>query len=226
LLLRRDAKFKVAAGFAVMAKLGREDVTAANLNDMRDRIGRAFGAVKDASGPGYQISFQTTGTEFITNFQAIGVKGLEQSRDDFLNLFIWTWNLKDYLKSGFEARGLSRQEVENQVNQCSALKYVADIANRAKHGSLRESRSGQFAELVNVGHKMAQDSIEQITVTGSDVILHTKNSGLIQIYATVATNNGTRLDALAVLNDAMACWETRVIPQIATNYTAQAKFSP
>ena len=191
-------------------------MTPADLDALRSRIGRAFGAVQNPCGAGYQTSYQAAGTDFTTNFRAVGVKAPEQLQDDFLNLFIWTWSLKDYLKSGFEAKGLCGRAVEDEVNQCPALTYVADIANRAKHGSLRESRSGRFAELVDVGFDAPQDSIERITVAGQDVTLHIKNPHLIQIHATVATNTGTQLDALAVLNDGMFCWETRVLPHIAT----------
>lgn len=192
-----------------------KDVTPADLDAIRSRIERALAAAQDPSGAGYQTSYQVSGTDFTTSFRAIGVKAPKQLEDDFLNLFIWTWSLKDYLKSGFEAKGLRGKAVEEEVNQCTALTYVADIANRAKHGTLRESRSGQFAEFVDVGFDAPQDSIDRITVAGQDVSLHIKNLQLIQIHATVATNTGARLDALAVFSDAMHCWETRVLPRIA-----------
>ncbi|EWS53283.1 hypothetical protein X551_03928 [Methylibium sp. T29] len=195
--------------------LGRKDVTPADLDAIRSRIGRAFAAAQDPFGAGYQTFYQASGTDFTTSFRALGVKDPKQLEDDFLNLFIWTWSLKDYLKSVFDAKGLSGKAVEEEVNRCPALTYVADIANRAKHGSLRESRSGQFAELVDVGFDAPQDSIDRITVAGRDVTLDIKNIQLIQIHATVATNTGARLDALAVLSDAMHCLETRIRPSIA-----------
>lgn len=195
--------------------LGRKHVTPADLDAIRNRIRRAFGAVQEASGAGYETSYQASGTDFTTNFRAIGVKAPEQLEDDFLNLFVWTWSLKDYLKACFETNGLRGKAVEDEVNRCSALAYVADIANRAKHGALRESRSGEFAELVDVGFNAPQDAIERITVAGPDVTVHFKNPQLVQIHATVATNTGVRLDALAVLHQAMDCWETRVLAHIA-----------
>ena len=66
----------------------------------------------DASGSGYVTSYQAESTAFTTNFKALGVKAPEQLEDDFLNLFIWTWSLKDYLKSCFETKGLRGEAVE------------------------------------------------------------------------------------------------------------------
>jgi len=189
-------------------------MTPAELDAIRSRIRRAFGAVQDVAGAGYATSYQASGTDFTTNFRAVGVKSPEQLVDDFLILFVWTWSLKDYLKACFVTKGLQGMAVEDEVNRCPALAYVADIANRAKHGALRESRSGEFAELVDVGFNAPQDAIERITVAGPDVTMHIKYPQLVQIHATVATNTGVRLDALAVLNEAMHCWETRVLAHI------------
>lgn len=160
-------------------------MTPADLEALRSRIERAFGAVQDPSGTGYQISYQASSTDFITKFRALGVKAPKQLEDGFLNLFIWTWNLKDYLKSGFKAKGLHCKQVEDAVNQCPSLTYVADIANRAKHGTLRKSRSGEFAELVDVGFTAPKDSIGRISMAGPNVTLHIKYPQFIQIHATV-----------------------------------------
>lgn len=189
-------------------------MTPADLDAIRSRIERAFGAVRDPSGVGFRASYQAIGTNFTTKLQAVGVKAPEQLEDDFLNLFVWIWSIKDYLKSSYEARGLDGKLVEDEVNGCPALTYVADIANRAKHGTLRKTRSGQFAELVDVGFDAPQESIEQMTVAGPDVTLHFKNPQLIRIHASVVTNTGIRFDALSVLSNAMSCWETRVFPHI------------
>ncbi len=105
--------------------------------------------------------------------------------------------------------------MEEEANRCQALTYVADIANRAKHGELRESRSGDFAELVDVGFNAPQACIERITFAGPDVTLHIKDPQMVSIHATVATRSGGRHEALAVLTEAMECWETRVLAQIA-----------
>lgn len=188
-------------------------MTPAELDVIRRRIRRASAAARDASGNGYQCSYQAESTDFTTNFKAVGVKPPEQLEDDFLNLFIWTWSLKDYLKACFEAKGLRGKRVEEEVNRCQALTYVTDIANRAKHGELRESRSGDFAELIDVGFNVPQESVERIVFAGSDVTLHVKDSQMVSIHATVATRSGGRHEAIAVLSEAMECWETKVLAQ-------------
>ena len=194
---------------------GRKDVTLADLDAIKSRISRAFSVVQDASGPGYETAYQAPGTDFTTNFRAIGVKAPEQIEDDFLNLFIWTWSLKDHLKECFDTTGLNGKVVEEEVNRCRALAYVSDIANRAKHGVLSKSRSGEFAELVDVGFNAPLEAIERISVAGPEVTLQIKDPAAIQIHAAVITRSGARLDALAVLKEAMQFWETRVLSQIA-----------
>lgn len=190
-------------------------MTPADLDTISARVRRAFQSVGDARGVGYETSYQATGTDFTTHFRAIGVKAPEQLEDDFLNLFVWVWSLKDYLKVALEARGLPSKMVEEEVNRCAPLKYVADIANRAKHGTLRASRSGKFAALVNVGFNAPQDTLGKIVVAGPAVTLHVKNPELIQIHATVLISSGERLDALSVLEEAMTCFESKVIPALA-----------
>jgi hypothetical protein len=189
-------------------------MTPADIDQIRSRIQRAYSAVQSASGSGFHVSYQAEGTDFMTNFMAVGVKSPEQLEDDFLNLFVWTWSLKDYLKSCFKDKGLRGSVVEAEASGCKALTYVADIANRAKHGELQNSRSGDFAELVDVGFNAPQESIERITVSGPDVTLHFKDLQEVIIHATVATRSGDRHDALTVLTDAMECWETKILSQI------------
>jgi len=186
----------------------------ADLDAIRRRIQRASAAVRFASGSCYQVSYQADGTDFTTNFTAIGVKAPEQLEDDFLNLYILTWSLKHYLKSCFEAKGLQGKAVEDEASRCKALAYVSDIANKAKHGELRKSRSGEFAELVNIGFNAPQECIKRIVVSGLDVTVLIKNPQMIIILATVATLSGGRYDALAVLTEAMDCWESKVVSQI------------
>jgi hypothetical protein len=57
---------------------------------------------------------------------------------------IWLWSLKDYLKSRITATGGRAQDVEDYVNRKKYLCVLADVANTAKHGRLRSSRTGRF----------------------------------------------------------------------------------
>jgi hypothetical protein len=190
-------------------------VTPVELDEIRSRISRALRAVQQVSGEDYVTSYTATGTDFVTHFQAVGVKAPEQLQDDFLNLFVWTWSLKDHIKECFKAYGLRAQDVEEVANGSSALMYVSDIANRAKHGSLRESRSTEFAELVGVGFEIPQDAIDTIAVAGPEVTVRVKDPKLVQIKATVRTRTGQELDALIVLQDAITTWEVKALSRIA-----------
>lgn len=190
-------------------------MTSVDLDAMRTRISRALASVQTASGGPYQTSFQGTGQDFITNFKALGVKAPEKLEDDFLALFVWVWSLKDYIKTAFEASGLQGQTVEDEVNSSVALTYVADIANRVKHGTLSKSRSGQNAKLVDVDFTLPQVAVRKITVAGPEVTLEVASPERAEIHATVVIQDGTRLDALTVLGEAMKCWETKLLPQIA-----------
>lgn len=192
-------------------------MTLADLEAILARIQRTFRLVTDVTGAGFDMSYQVSGTDFTTHLHTIGVKAPEQLEDDFLNLFVWIWSLKDYLKAALEASGHSGSLVEQEVNRCPALTYVADIANRAKHGTLQKSRSGDFAKLVDVGYEAPQDAIEKITVAGPDVTIHVKDPQMIRIHATVITNKGAKLDALPVLQAAMHCWESSIITQITSS---------
>lgn len=192
-------------------------MTPADLDEMRARIQRAFGAVASAGGSGYSKSYVAAGADFTTRFRAIGIKAPEQLQDDFLALFVWVWSLKDYLKELLTARGLRGEDVEDEVNGCRSLCFVADIANRVKHGTLRKSRSGEFAELRDVSHVVTQEGLERIVVAGPEVAVHVRDPQLVTIHATVVTSSGTRFDALTVLNEAMHCWETTILPRIAAH---------
>jgi len=94
--------------------------------------------------------------------------------------------------------------------QCSSCSNSAGVP---RHGYLRESRSCDFAELVDVGFKAPQECIERITITDPDVTLQIKDPQMVSIHATVVTRGGGQHDALVVLNEAMECWE-KVLTQI------------
>lgn len=183
----------------------------AAIDEMRDRIRRSLQSARTASGDRYQTSYKTEDKDFTTNFTAIGVKAPEQLNDEFLTLFVWVWSLKDYIKSAFEAGGIRGQVVEDEIDSCVALTYVSDIANRAKHGTLRTSRSGQHAELVDVGFSVPQTSIQEIIVSGPDVTMTVTNPEQVEIHAFVVTQDGARLDALVVLAEAMNFWEAKLL---------------
>ena len=188
--------------------------TNTELLEIQSRIERARRTVQNASGTKYETSYQAEGTDFTTYFSAHGLKDPNQLEDDFLNLFIWTWNLKDYLKISFQNMGIDAQEVEKIVSNTKALGYVSDIANRAKHGVLEKSRSNEFAELVNIGIEIPQKSIERITFSGQEISTNIKNPQNLIIQATIRTNVGIDYDAIEILTSAMNTWEIQAISRI------------
>jgi len=110
-----------------------------------------------------------------TNLEVIGIKAPEVLEDELLTLFIWLWSMKDYLKALCATRGIAGSEIEQieQIEQIAnverPLSIVADIANRAKHGVLSKSRSGDFAKLQHVSISIPQSAV----ATGHTSARHT-----------------------------------------------------
>lgn len=184
------------------------------LLSLRCRIRRAEEAARKPSSEGYQDEHTLEdGTTHQCSIR--GIKSPEQLEDELLALFVWVWSLKDYLKELYEAKGLEPRSVEVVVNEHRALQYVADIANRAKHGVLRKSRSGVFAELVNVGFTVPQSSIAKITVGVFSVGVDATKPNDVELHASVKTSENEVIDAFSVLDEARCILETRVIKCIA-----------
>jgi hypothetical protein len=180
------------------------------LEALRSRIRRADSAARQPAARGYeQAHIFDDGT--IHRYSISGIKSPDQLHDDPLNLFVWVWSLKDHLKEAYKANNLDRRLVEEVANQCSALQYVADIANRAKHRTLRESRSGEFAELVGVGFTVLKTAIAKIVVGTFSVGLEVAKPEEVELHAFIKTKNAKPIDAFTILNEAIDVWETRVI---------------
>ena len=184
------------------------------LQALRSRIRRAQQAARKPRAEGYEQE-HTLEDGTTHQYSIVGIKSPEQLEDELLALFVWVWSLKDYLKAVYKTRGLDPSFVERVVNESRALQYVADIANRAKHGVLRTSRSGAFAELIDVGFTVPQSSIAKITVGAFAVGMDITNLDDVELLAFVKANEGEAADAFTVLAEALAAWETHVISRIA-----------
>ena len=170
--------------------------------------------MRKPSAEGYQNE-QTLENGTTHQYSIRGIKSPEQLEDELLALFVWVWSLKDYLKELYKARGLEPHSVEVVVNEHRALQYVSDIANRAKHGVLRRSRSGASAELVNVGFTVPQSSIAKITVGAFSVGVDVTKPNDVELHASVKTSENEVIDAFSVLDEAIGVLESRVIKCIA-----------
>lgn len=173
---------------------------------LHGRIARLMAAAQQQSAMGSHES------EFPFNDQVhklimSGVKSPEQLEDELLGLFIWVWSVKDHLKEICKANLLDPQEIEDLVNRNTSLQFVSDIANRAKHGELRTSRSGKFAGLVDVGLTVPQDAISGISVGAFHVAVDVSKPVNVELHARVRAHGGFDADAFAVLADAISTWE-------------------
>jgi hypothetical protein len=159
-------------------------MTLNSLEILRSRIRRIELAARQADGPGYEKTHTfSDGTTHL--YTVAGIKSPEQLEDDLLHLFIWTWSLKDYLKEYYKTKNIDPQCVEVIANKNTALQYVADIANRAKHGDLRTSRSGMFAELVDVGWTVPQLALGKISVGSFNVGVDVAKPDHVELHAFV-----------------------------------------
>lgn len=183
------------------------------LDALRSRIRRMESTVRKSESSGYE---QTHNLDDGTSHQYTinGVKSAEQLEDELLMLFIWIWSLKDHLKEMCKAKHLDPRLVEEVVNKSQALQYVADIANRAKHGVLRESRSGAFAELVGVGFSVPQSAISKITIGAFSVGIDVEKSKKVQLHAFVKPTNCDAINAFTLLTEALNTWDVSVIEKI------------
>ena len=169
------------------------------LDSIRNRIARCFTTAKTIRGNGYDTSYVADGTDFMTRFKAHGIKSPEQLEDDILTLFVWLWSIKDYLKNTAKKNGKDPKRIENIINENKALKYVSDIANRAKHQDLKTSRSGEFCKLVDIGWIVPHAAISNISAHGDLVELFLKDTLLVEIKANIETNKGKKYNAFTIL---------------------------
>jgi hypothetical protein len=183
------------------------------LESLRARIRRLEAAVRQPAGSGFEEVFSAKdGSGYTVGFT--GVKSPAQLEDDLLNLFIWIWSLKDYLKEAYLRQGFEPREVEELVNRTQALQYVSDVANRAKHARPSDSRSGEFAELVEVGLEVPQTALSRLSVEAFSVGVEVAQPHEVKLCATVKLKNGDGFDAFSVLSEAVAAWESHALARL------------
>jgi hypothetical protein len=183
-----------------------------NLGDfykLHDRVGRSKSTVYAMAHPGFDKSHTLPdGSDGTTKIR--GIKSPEQLEDELLNLFIWIWSMKDYLKELCRNRSVDPQEIERIANSEDALMIAADIANRAKHGELRNSRSGDFARLENVGYAIDQSAVESIAFRPREVEVTVAIPDDAELRGTVEFDFGKPgRDAFEVADQAIIAWEIR-----------------
>ena len=191
-----------------------------NLTDFRNmqrRVERAMNAVsKNESAEGFSQALNSHSDEKLV---VKGMRSPEELEDDILNLCIWIWSMKDYLRTLASTAGIPPQKIEDIANDNDSLAIVADLANRAKHGKLTKSRTKNkdFAILAGVGFKVNQTALNSIAFGESEVTLDVGKPNDATLNARIEFESGNRdaiEDAFGVIGDAITIWETEAYPLI------------
>ncbi|MEI7462192.1 MAG: hypothetical protein WCK15_22590 [Pirellula sp.] len=121
--------------------------------------------------------------------------------------------MKDYLKTLCASRGVAASRIEHIANAERLLSITADIANRAKHGVLKESRSGDFARLQNVIISVPQSALARIVFDRPAVKLTVDIPEDAELFAEIGFDSGRApMDAFQTAADALTVWETLAFP--------------
>ena len=169
-----------------------------------DRLSTSL-QVKDGAGSQWNATDSDGQTH---SYRIRNVRPIDEIEDNIANLFLWVWNLKDYLKELSLTRGKDAQFIEQLVNQDPHLPICADIANRLKHGVLKKSRSTQFPQLQRAGYKLSGEAIGRITFRTFEVDFDIADPELVEIVMGVEDRDGRYIgDALAYLRSAISTWE-------------------
>ncbi|MFA4828247.1 MAG: hypothetical protein WC855_06490 [Thermodesulfovibrionales bacterium] len=179
----------------------------ADINRLFDRIRRLSSRLEKKEGAGYQWSY-TFPDGIETTYILKNIKNLEEIEDDIANLFIWAWNLKDYLKELAKANGRNPQEVEDIVNSDRNLQICADITNRLKHGRLRESRSSSYPKLDRIRIEIPHTALASITYRGQEVELNISKAQDVLLSIAVLNKAGDEIgDGFKIFGAALSQWE-------------------
>lgn len=123
-------------------------------------------------------------------------------------MFIWAWNLKDYLKELAEANGRNPQEVEDIVNSDRNIQICADIANRLKHGRLNKSRSSFYPKLDRLRFEIPHTALSSITFRCQEIEFDILKTQDVFLAIAVLNKDGDEIgDGFKIFSAALAQWE-------------------
>lgn len=142
--------------------------------------------------------------EYVTN----GIKPPEEFEDDIESAFVWLWSFKDYAKDYATSKKLSGNWVESKVNDDFRLCLSADIANKAKHGNLKSSRSEVFPCLGSLKYTLPHGSFNEIRFYTFKVETDVSKPEEAILAMDVIDNTGKRIDdAFELLDYSLKAWE-------------------
>ena len=179
-----------------------------------DRVERSHDSVYSKASSGFVQSHKRPDGSS-SHIEVVGIKPPEQLEDELLNLFIWLWSMKDYLKTLCATRGIAGNRIEHIANVERSLSIAADIANRAKHGVLRESRRGHFAKLQNVGISIPLAALASIAFHKPTIKFTVNIPENAELFAEIGFDSGLApIDAFQTASQALSSWQVHAFPLV------------
>lgn len=137
-----------------------------------------------------------------------GVKSFDELTDEIETMFVWVWSFKDYLKAHARNLGKSDRWVEAEASADRALSVCADVANRLKHGELRNSRSMRNPRLGTLTYSVPKEALGQLTVRAFEVEVDVSKADLVSFEMPVIDCQERVIgDAFKFLESGVARWE-------------------
>lgn len=121
--------------------------------------------------------------------------------------------LKDHLKRKLKSRNIDQKLFIDEIKNSEHLKLVLDLDNLEKHGPGKDSWSGRFPKIINVGRAITQKDVK----SQEPSIFEFSTSGKIKWNSnTVIVNSGTVVDKDGeiicgyneLVNKSTDAWET------------------
>ncbi len=189
------------------------------LNKVIERIKRISRSISNQEGEGAVWAIkQSDGSE--TRFGIDKVKSHLEIEDNVTNAYLWFWNIKDYFKEFLITKGKPKSFIEDMVNKDFRLKVCADIANRLKHGELKESRSKRYPKLGRLSYTIEVTNINEFRITTNSprlgdlqaqvfsFNLTPEDPQIVQVTIPILDMDGVVLgDAIEYINYAVSKWE-------------------
>lgn len=132
------------------------------------RLARLVKATQQKSGDGTTWDFTFPNGE-THRYIFRNIKSFEQVKDNVIDLLIWLWSAKDWLRKRAATKGRNHNFVERVVNNDPHLRLCADLANGLKHGGLEHSRTDKFPRLGEVRFTAPQSVFRSITFRAFEV---------------------------------------------------------
>lgn len=180
------------------------------LEDIWKRIKRFNEVLETKSHNGFNQSHLIDGS--MQTYKVFGIKSPEQFEDELLSIIIWLWSIKDYIKNSYIKLNLNPKDVEKIVDKNFSLQLIADIANRAKHGTLNKSRSGKYAFLGEVGFSIPAASLNLLTFEPWTTSIKVIDTEKVVFTAKVKSQNGEFIaNALEIIDSALKILEVEIL---------------